>query len=136
MHSIVDPVNTRKYRRQTQYVESFYTRNGQHLALFDRIKSEFTIDKEKISTYIPRLKKSPDDKIYFITHRYIGVIMVTLVILSIIVGDIPIVVVYFKKNVWILEKISFGLKKQEHDLQQETKIVQLMIKYVSLKIAM
>jgi hypothetical protein len=56
-----------------------------------------TIDKEKTSTYIPRLKKSPDDKISSNTHEYIGVTMVTLVIMSIIVGDIPIVVVYLKK---------------------------------------
>jgi hypothetical protein len=92
-------------------VESFYTCNGQYitwsLALFDKIKSELTIDKEKTSTYIPRLKKSPDDKISSITHGYIGVTMVSLVIMSIIVGDIPIVVAYLKKcldfrknNVW------------------------------------
>jgi hypothetical protein len=90
IHAIVDPVNTCKYRRQTQYMESFYTHNGQYitwsLALFDRIKSELTIDKEKTSSYIPRLKKSPDDKISYITHGYIGVTMVTLVIMSIIVG--------------------------------------------------
>jgi hypothetical protein len=82
-------------------VESLYTRNGQYitwsLALFDRIKSELTIDKEKTSTYIPRLRKSPDDKISSNTHGYIGVTMVTLVIMSIIVVDIPIVVVYLKK---------------------------------------
>ena len=111
IHSIVDPVNTCKYRRQTKYGESFYTRNGQYitwsLALFDRIKSELTIDKEKTSTYIPRLQKSSDDKISSIAHGYIGVTMATLVIMSIIVGDIPIVVVYLKKcldfrknNVW------------------------------------
>ena len=92
-------------------MESFYTCNGQYitwsLALFDKIKSELTIDKEKTSTYIPRLKKSPDDKISSITHGYIGVTMVSLVIMSIIVGDIPIVVAYLKKcldfrknNVW------------------------------------
>jgi hypothetical protein len=92
-------------------VESFYTCNGEYitwsLALFDKIKSELTIDKEKTSTYIPRLKKSPDDKISSITHGYIGVTMVSLVIMSIIVGDIPIVVAYLKKcldfrknNVW------------------------------------
>ena len=101
IHYIVDPVNTCKYRRETQYVESFYTCNGQYitwsLALFDKIKSELTIDKEKTSTYIPRLKKSPDDKISSITHGYIGVTMVSLVIMSIIVGDIPIVVAYLKK---------------------------------------
>ena len=100
IHSIVDPVNTCKYRRQTKYGESFYTRNGQYitwsLALFDRIKSELTIDKEKTSTYIPRLKQSPDGKISSIALGYIGVAMVTLVIMSIIVGDIPIVVVYLK----------------------------------------
>jgi hypothetical protein len=82
-------------------VESFYTCNGQYitwyLALFDRIKSELTIDKEKTSTYIPRLKQSPDDTISSITHGYIGVTMVALVILSIIVGNIPKVVVYLKK---------------------------------------
>ena len=98
IHYIVDHVNTCKYWRNTQYVESFYTRNGQYitwsLALFDRIKLELTIDKEKISTYIHRIKNSPDNKIYFITHGYIGVTMVTLVIMSIIVVDIPIVVVY------------------------------------------
>jgi hypothetical protein len=27
-HVIVDPVNACKYRRHTQYVESFYTRKG------------------------------------------------------------------------------------------------------------
>ena len=101
IHYIVDPVNTCRYRRQTQYGERFYTRNGQYitwsLALFDRIKSELTMDKKKISTYIPRLKKSLDNKIYSNTHEYIGVTMVTLVIMSIIVGDIPIVVVYLKK---------------------------------------
>jgi hypothetical protein len=83
-------------------VESFYTRNGQYitwsLALFDRIQSVLTIDKEKKSAYIPRLKQSPDDKISSITLGYIGVAMVTLVIMSIIVGDIPIVVVYLKKT--------------------------------------
>jgi hypothetical protein len=68
------------------------------LALFDRIKSELTIGKEKISTCIPRLQKSPDDKISSFSHGHIGVSMVTLVIMSIIVGDIPIVVVYLKKN--------------------------------------
>jgi hypothetical protein len=67
------------------------------LALFDRIQSKLTIDKKKISTYIPRLKQSLDNIIYYNTHEYIGVTMVTLVIMSIIVGDIPIVVVYFKK---------------------------------------
>jgi hypothetical protein len=81
-------------------VEKFYTRNGQYitwsLALFDRIKSELTIDKEKTSTYIPRLQNFPNDKISSITHGYIGVSMVTLVIMPIIVGDIPIVVVYLK----------------------------------------
>jgi hypothetical protein len=46
---------------------------------------------------IPRLKKSLDDKISSNTHGYIGVIMATLVIMSTIVGDIPIVVVYEKK---------------------------------------
>jgi hypothetical protein len=106
-------------------VESFYTHNGQYitwsLALFDRIKSELTIDKEKTSTYIPRLQKSSDDKISSITHGYIGVTMVTLVIMSIIVGDIPIVVVYLK-NVWILEKITFGLKKQEHGYNNKLKL--------------
>ena len=60
MHSIVDPINTCKYRRQTQYVERFYTRNGQYitwsLALFDKIKSELTIDKENTSSYIPALR--------------------------------------------------------------------------------
>jgi hypothetical protein len=45
-------------------------------------------------TYIPRLIKSLNDKMSFNTHGYIGVTMVTLVIMSIIVGDIPIVVVY------------------------------------------
>ena len=77
------------------------------LSLFDTIKSELTIDKEKTSTYIPRIKKSSDNKISSITHGYIGVTMVSLVIMSIIVGDIPIVVVYLKKcldfrknNVW------------------------------------
>jgi hypothetical protein len=103
-------------------VESFHTRNGQYitwyLALFDSIKSELTIDKEKTSTYIPRLKKSPDDKISSITLGYIGVTMVTLVIMSIIVGDIPIVVAYLKKMFGFFEKITFVLKKQEHDLQQ------------------
>ena len=78
-------------------MERFYTRNGQYitwsLALFDRIKSELTNDKEKTSTYIPRLKNSPDNKISSITLGYIGVTMVTLVIMSIIVGDIPIVVI-------------------------------------------
>ena len=102
IHYIVDHVNTCKYWRQTQYVESFYTRNGQYitwsLALFDRIQSVLTIDKEKKSAYIPRLKQSPDDKISSITLGYIGVAMVTLVIMSIIVGDIPIVVVYLKKT--------------------------------------
>jgi hypothetical protein len=82
-------------------VVSFCTRNGQYitwsLALFDRIKSELTIDKEKTSTYIPRIKKSSDNKISSITHGYIGVTMVSLVIMSIIMGDIPIVVVYLKK---------------------------------------
>jgi hypothetical protein len=82
-------------------VESFYTRNGHYitwsLALFDRIKLELTIDKEKTYTYIHRLKNSPDNKISSITHGYIGVAMVTLVIRSIIVGNIPIVVVYLKK---------------------------------------
>jgi hypothetical protein len=82
-------------------VVSFCTRNGQYitwfLALFERIKPELTIDKEKTSTYIPRLKKSPGNKIYSITHGYIGVTMVTLVIMSIIEGDMPIVVVYLKK---------------------------------------
>jgi len=81
-------------------VEIFYTRNGQYftwsLALFDRIKSELTIDKENTSTYIPRLKKFPNDKISSITHGYIGITMVTLMIMPIIVGDIPIVVVYLK----------------------------------------
>ena len=101
IHYIVDPVNTRRYRRQTQYGESFYTRNGQYitwsLALCDRIKSELTIDKEKKSTYIPCLKQSPDDKISSIALGYIGVTIVALVIMSIIVGDIPIVVVYLKQ---------------------------------------
>ena len=82
-------------------MESFYTHNGQYitwsLALFDRIKSVLTIDKEKKSTYISRLKQSPDEKISSITLGYIGVAMVTLVIMSIIEGDIPIVVVYLKK---------------------------------------
>ena len=90
IHYIVDHVNTCKYWRQTQYVESFNTRNGQYitwsLALFDRIKSELTIDKEKKSTYIPRLKQSLDDKISSIALGYICVTMVTLVIISIIVG--------------------------------------------------
>jgi hypothetical protein len=48
--------------------------------------------------------------------------MVTLVIMSIIVGDIPIVVVYLKKNVWILEKITFGQKKQEHGYNNKLKL--------------
>ena len=78
-----------------------YTRNGQYitwyLALFDTIKSELTIDKKKTFTYIPRLKNSPDDKISAIVIRYICVTMVTRVIMSIIVGDIPIVAVYLKK---------------------------------------
>jgi hypothetical protein len=39
----------------------------------------------------------PDDNISSNTHGYIGATMVTLVIMSIIVGDIPIVVVYLKK---------------------------------------
>ena len=82
-------------------MESLYTHNGQYItwsiALFDRIKSELTIDKEKTSTYISRLKQSPDDKISSITLGYIGVAMVTHVIMSIILGDIPIVVVYLKK---------------------------------------
>ena len=67
IHYIVDHVNTCKYWRHTQYVESFYTRNGQYitwsLALFDRIKSVLNIDKEKTSTYIPRLKQFPDGKL-------------------------------------------------------------------------
>jgi hypothetical protein len=107
-------------------VESFYTRNGQYitwtLALFDRIKLELTIGKEKTSTYIPPLKKSPDDNISPISHGYVGVTMVTLVIMSIIVGDIPIVVVYLKKNVWILEKKTFELKKQEHEHNNKLKL--------------
>ena len=90
IHYIVDPVNTCKYRRHTQYMESVYTRNGQYitwsLALFDRIKSVLTIDKEKTSTYITRLKQSLDDKISSIALEYICVTMVTLVIMSIIVG--------------------------------------------------
>jgi hypothetical protein len=57
----------------------------------------FLFLKGKISTYIPRLKKSVDDKISSNTHGYIGVTMVTLMIMSIIVGDIPIVVVYLNK---------------------------------------
>jgi hypothetical protein len=38
--------------------------------------------------------------------------------MSIIVGDIPIVVAYLKKMFGFFEKITFVLKKQEHDLQQ------------------
>jgi hypothetical protein len=127
IHYIVDPVNTFKYWRHTHYVESFYTRNGQYitwsLALFDRIKSELTIDKKKTSTYIHRIKNSPDNKICSITHWYIGVTMVTLVIMSIIQGNIPIVVVYLKKiNVRILENKTFGLKKQEHEYNNKLKL--------------
>jgi hypothetical protein len=57
------------------------------LSLFDTIKSELTIDKEKTSIYISRLNSSPDDRISSIAIRYIGATMVTLVIL----------VVYLKK---------------------------------------
>lgn len=45
------------------------------------------IDTKMIPTYIPRLKGFPSDIIYSITPGYIGVTMVTLVILSIIVGE-------------------------------------------------
>ena len=57
------------------------------LSLFDTIQSELTIDKKKTSVYISRLNSSPDDRISSIVIRYIGVTMVTLVIL----------VVYLKK---------------------------------------
>jgi len=65
-----------------------------------------------IPTYIPRLKGSPDDIISSITLGYIGVTMVTLVILSIIVGDIPIVLVYLKKTFGFYKK-NVELGKQE-----------------------
>ena len=63
-----------------------------------------TIDKKMIPTYIPRLKGSPDDIISSITLGYIGVTMVTPVIMSIIVGDIPIVEIYLKKMFGFYQK--------------------------------
>ena len=102
LNFIVDPVSICKCRRQTEYLESFCARNGKNIAssltLLDAIKSELTIDKKRTSAYISRLRSAPDDRISSIAIGYIGVTMVTLVILSIIVGDIPIVVVYLKKR--------------------------------------
>jgi hypothetical protein len=57
-----------------------------------------------IPTYIPRLKGSPDVIISSLTLEYIGVTMVTPVIMSIIVGDIPIVVIYLKKMIGFYKK--------------------------------
>ena len=54
LHSIGDPVNACTYRRQTHYGESFYTRKRN--TLFDVIKTELTINKKMISTYILHLK--------------------------------------------------------------------------------
>ena len=122
MHYIVDPVNTCKYRRQTQYGESFCTRNGQYitwsLALFDRIKSELTIDKKKISTYIPRLKKIPGwqnifqySRIYMCYHGNTGDNVDHR-------GGYTDSSGLFKENVWILEKNNVWTEKTRTWLQQ------------------
>jgi hypothetical protein len=103
LNFIVDPVKICKCRiHDTQYLESFCARNGKNIAscftLLDAIKSELTIDKKRTSVYISRHRSAPDDRISTIAIGYIGVTMVTLVVLSIIVGDIPIIVVYLKKR--------------------------------------